>query len=206
MASVLPGAEFPDETRNGDRKYLTFHVRGHEKCFVLDSSSGSQFAVLDNNTTSRLAVLADLAAVRLEAVVDFAEMAKRRKKRKTNFGIFSVSINLLGPGSLSTEVATRLGTVSGYLQHPKTVAEGIEYQNPQFLRFQDDNSQMQNLVGIVGNLHLARRARVADELDRILESLAEASSDYELPPCDGLMTPLKRYALVSMLPCQIWIY
>ncbi|KAK4096483.1 hypothetical protein N658DRAFT_569839 [Parathielavia hyrcaniae] len=109
------------------------------------------------------------------------------------FGIFSVSINVLGPASLSSEVATRLGSVSGYLQHPKKLAEGIEYQNPQFLRFQGDNTQMQHLVGIVGNLPLALRARASDELDRIMETLANVSCDYELPPCDELNTTLKRH-------------
>src|SRR6516225_8593886 len=101
MASILPHAKFPDDVRDGDRGCLTFHVRRFEGCFVLDSRSGSQFAVLDNDTTSKLAVLADLAAVRVEAVVDFAEITKRRKKKKSNFGIFSVSINILGPASLS---------------------------------------------------------------------------------------------------------
>jgi hypothetical protein len=63
---------------------------------------------------------------------------------------------------------------------------------------------MQNLVGIVGNLPLALRVRAADELDRILESLAEVSIDHELQHCDGLITTLKRYANVSMLLCSIW--
>jgi hypothetical protein len=119
MASAVPGADVPVEIRKVDQGYVGFHVRRHEiGCFVIESSNGLQFAVLDTDTTSKLALLADLQAVRLEAVLNSAEIAKRRKNKKTGFGIFSVSINILGPASLSKEVATRLGSATGYLVSP----------------------------------------------------------------------------------------
>ena len=160
---------------------------------MLDTRSAPQFAVLDTSTTSKLAVLADLMDIRLEGVLDSAEVLKRRTKQKTKRKTFALSINILGPASLSGEVGTRLGKVSGYLQHPKTVAEGIEYQNPQFLRFAEDSPHMQQFVGITSQSPLVLRSRAADELEKILGSLADVSSGYELDPCEGLVSPLKEY-------------
>jgi len=190
---VLPEAKFPDELCSGDAQYAILHIRRHQAGLVLDARSAPQFAVVDTGTTSKLAVLADLTDVCLEGVIDSAEVVKRQKKQKTKRKTFALSINISGPASLAGEVGTRLGKVSGYLQHPKTVAEGIEYRNPQFLCFAEDSAHMQHFVGITNHSPLALRSRAADELERILGSLAEVSSDYELDPCDGLISPLKGY-------------
>ena len=198
MAAVLPDAKFPDELFSGDSQHAILRIRRFEGCLVLDAENASQFAVLDTGTTSKLAALADLIDVNFEGVLDSAEFAKRRTKQKIKVKTFQVSVNILGPVFLSGNVATRLGKVSAYLQHPKTVAEGVEYQNPQFLRFTEDSSHMHHLVGLTSHSPFALRIRAVDTLERILGSLADLSSDYELHACEGLVSPLKKY--VPILP------
>jgi hypothetical protein len=189
MASVLPGAHLPSSIRDGDERYTTFHLRAFHSCFVLDSANCSQFAVLDKGTTAKLSALHDLDSVRFEAVVDRSEITKRRTKSTTKIRVFPLSVNILGPESLSKEVARLLGAASGYLQHPMTVPRGVKYQNPQFFRFKGDDVNMDDFVGTVGNVSSA-----VTEYARIMESLGEVSfdNDFELPPCNGLTTPLKR--------------
>ncbi|KAL2121758.1 hypothetical protein VTJ04DRAFT_2213 [Mycothermus thermophilus] len=190
MASVLSGAHLPSSIRDGDERYTTFHLRAFNSCFVLDSANCSQFAVLDNDTTAKLSALHDLDSVRFEGVVDRSEITKRRTKSTTKIQVFPLSVNILGPESLSKEVARLLGAASGYLQHPMTVPRGVKYQNPQFFRFKGDDVNMDDFVGTVGNVSSA-----VTEYARIMESLGEVSfdNDFELPPCNGLTTPLKRH-------------
>ncbi|KAL2271350.1 hypothetical protein VTJ83DRAFT_721 [Remersonia thermophila] len=195
MASLLSDADFPSSMRVSTERFATFHVRKHNECFVLDSTNRPQFGVLDNSTTRMLTAVANLEAVRLEAVVECAQALKRPKKATARTKIFRLSINILGPAFLSNELATRLGHVDGYLQHPMTVPQGIRYENPQYFRSRSDRSGMDHLVGTSGKSSMTLITQPADTFSKMMEDLSEVSCNerYKVPPCEGLITPLQEH-------------
>lgn len=125
---------------------------------------------------------------------------KRRKGIKKDAVLEGMSVNVFGPRDKAVEddAADRLGDVSAFLQHPRKLSREVVYSNPQWLALPGYDRNMNHLVGtyINDDSLWAVRARIASEINGILDSLDEVSSEESLPfyPPLGLKSRLKRYA------------
>ncbi|KAF3765676.1 hypothetical protein M406DRAFT_257710 [Cryphonectria parasitica EP155] len=187
-AACLDGANVLDEVLPGRScgTFIRLNVEAKDSYYLLLSGSGSSFAVLDTRTIDTL-VAARHLPLRFEAVVDISSIPKRQKTQKRRSQQFGLSLNIYGPKIMADEVSTLLSAApSAYLQHPKALAPDIEYFNPQFLRFADDHSDMQKYVGITNSSPWSDRRQMSDEINDILNSLAEvgAESDFQVQPCE----------------------
>lgn len=171
---------------------MTFPLRKREKFYVLESSNGLELASLDTRSITQLAALEALPFVRFEAAIDTGTVSKRRKVSSSKPEPLNLSINIFGPKSTADDVGRRLSKASAFLQHPKTVPVGIEYYNPQFLVFPEDDTDMKNFIGITNTPAWAQRIKISDEVGDIMDSLVNVATDSEWQSPIGLVSLLKE--------------
>ncbi|KAF5004201.1 hypothetical protein FDECE_9283 [Fusarium decemcellulare] len=173
-------------------EHLLRRVETSGRNFTLRSGRDEEFAILDTRSISRLAALNNVPSIQFEALVAVNEFSKRRRHGAKRKKSFPISINILGPQDTSSEVATRLSKVSGFLHHPKSLEMGIQYSNPQYFRLPGDDLDMNDFVGLGCSLSRARKAKVSEEISEILESLTAVEADHLSLP-EGLLSQLKPY-------------
>lgn len=171
---------------------MTFPLRKKDKYYVLESSNGLELASLDTRSITQLAALEALPFVRFEAVIDTGTISKRRKGSRRKPEPLNLSINVFGPKSTADDVGRRLSKVSAFLQHPKIVPLGIEYYNPQFLVFPEEDTDMKDFIGITNTPAWAQRIKISDEVGDIMDSLVDVVTDSEWQPPTGLVSLLKE--------------
>ncbi|KAF4454892.1 hypothetical protein F53441_2685 [Fusarium austroafricanum] len=187
-ASLAPGDTYLTECQG----FYKFSVKNNGRNFTLQRGEGEDFAVLDTKTIGRLATLDDLPLIWFEALGAANEFSKRRKQRKQRTTHFLVSINIFGPPDASCEVSTRLTKVSAFLQHPKWLEPGVQYSNPQYFRLPGEDPDMTGFVGFGSTPARERNAKISEEVEAILDSLATVTEgDFNLP--EGLRSQLKPY-------------
>ncbi|KAI0907155.1 SNF2 family N-terminal domain-containing protein [Ustulina deusta] len=173
--------------------FTNFCVQAKDHIHVLCSENGDEFAVLDTRTASRLSALSETPMLRFEAVVRSSVFLKRQRISKQVSQSFQLSINIFGSMSTADDVAYQLSKVSAYLQHPESLHSEVEYHNPQFLTFANEEFNMRDFVGTVNNSPcVLDTTSISEEVGRILESLAYtdvATEKLEFPT--GLTAELK---------------
>lgn len=135
--------------------------------------------MLDTQCSNRLRAIEGLDSVRFDAIIEAAAFNKRKKAKRAKPTPISLSINVYGPPSIADEVGCKLSATSGFLQHPRALSQSVDYRNPQLLEFSDDETEMRALVGIANDSPSAQRARISDEISRILDSLSDETSSME---------------------------
>ncbi|KAK3491228.1 SNF2 family N-terminal domain-containing protein [Neurospora hispaniola] len=115
-----------------------------------------------------------------------------------------MSVNVYGSQDKAVEhdAADKLGKVAAFLQHPRELSREVVYSNPQWLTLPGRDRNMNHLVGtyINDDSLWAARARIANEINGILDSLDEMSSEAALqfyPPL-GLRSKLKRHQIQAV--------
>jgi hypothetical protein len=172
--------------------FITFPLGRKDTYYVLESSHGLELALLDTRSNTQLVALQALDFVRFEAAIDSGTVSKRRKRSKRRKEPLNLSINIFGPKSSADDVGGRLSKVSAFLQHPKTVPLGVEYYNPQFLVFPEDDTNMNDFVGITNASAWAQRIKISDEVGDIMDSLGDITTEGEWQPPTGLLSLLKK--------------
>lgn len=159
---------------------------------MLSSDTGTELAILDTQTASKLSALGNISTVRFAAIVQSNILTKRQKRSNPGLQVFSLSINILGVKSAADAVSRQLSKLSAYLQHPESLQIGIEYHNPQFLTFGDENINMNELIGMGNNYHWNSKNKISEEIGNIFESLGNVTVGKSSLPFEGLTSILKR--------------
>lgn len=168
--------------------------------FCLSSEDGTAVAVVDQRTQNWLAALDHIPNVRFDALLAAGSLIKRGKGIKKGTVLDGISVNVYGPQDKAVEhdAADKLGKVAAFLQHPRELSREVVYPNPQWLALPGRDRNMNHLVGTYINDDplWAVRARIANEVNDILDSLDEVPRDPTLPfdPPSGLKSTLKKYA------------
>ncbi|KAI1355975.1 SNF2 family N-terminal domain-containing protein [Xylaria sp. FL0043] len=149
--------------------------------------------MLDTGTASKLMTLKVIPTVRFEALINSNVFTKRQRRGDQQLKSFDVSINIFGPRSVSDDVGHRLSAVSAYLQHPKSLDSDIEYRNPQFLTFGDEDPGMRSLIGLGHDVGWQPKINSIEEIGRILDSLMHVAIDGDLRLPPGLISQLKGH-------------
>ncbi|KAI1775100.1 SNF2 family N-terminal domain-containing protein [Hypoxylon cercidicola] len=173
--------------------FTTFCLRPEGEHFMLYSDIGTEFAVLDTRTGSQLNALRNTSMVRFEAIVQSSTFTKRQKRGQSKSQTFSLSVNLLGMKSTAKAVGCQLSELSAYLQHPRSLQPGIEYLNPQFLTFADENVNMNELIGIGNKCHWNSTNKISEEIGNIFESLGNVTVEENSVSLEGLISALKKH-------------
>lgn len=178
----------------GHGGFLIFDIHGREDHHVLSwPHSQEDFGVLDTQSSNLLRSTSDVESVRFTALVEVAVLSKRKKGNTSKPKPISISINVYGPESVAEDVGRRFSDSSAFLQHPKSLSQGIRYQNPHFLEYSEDESDMSALIGVTNDSPSARRARISDEISSILDCLTDApgSMDIDYNHPKGLLSQLE---------------
>ncbi|KAH6873890.1 SNF2 family N-terminal domain-containing protein [Thelonectria olida] len=197
--SALPSPDSPDGdelsgcSNTSFEGFVTFVLGKRDGYYILESSHGIELALLDVSSSTKLVALQGIPFVRSEAVVDASTVSKRRIKSKRRREPLHLSINIFGPMSSADDVGTRLSKVSAFLQHPKTVPQGVEYHNPQFLIFPEDDTNMNDFIGITNASAWAQKIKISDEVGEIMDSLDDIATESEWQPPTGLVSLLKKH-------------
>ena len=88
---------------------------------------------MHSRTATTLQTLQDVPSIRLEAVFigeDSDGLTQQYKKGKKT--IFSISIDIYGPGRAAEDVGKRLSKAHTYLQHPIYLDGNVPYNNPHY--------------------------------------------------------------------------
>ncbi|KAI1120104.1 SNF2 family N-terminal domain-containing protein [Nemania abortiva] len=134
-----------------------------------------------------------IPTVRFEALINSHVFTKRQRRGDPQSNSFDVSINIFGPRSVSDDVGHRLSAVSAYLQHPKSLDSDIEYRNPQFLTFGDEDPGMRSLIDLGHDVGWQPKINSIEEIGRILDSLTHVAIDGDLRLPAGLISQLKGH-------------
>ncbi|KAK3950193.1 SNF2 family N-terminal domain-containing protein [Pseudoneurospora amorphoporcata] len=199
-----------DSKIQGQTKRASFFIFplkriGHSFCIFLDDETA--LAVADQRTQKWLAALDPVPNARFEALFPAGSLTKRQKIPKKGVPIVldGMSVNIFGPqnGVVEKDAGKRLRQVSAFLQHPMELASNIQYYNPQFFVRPGRDRCITHLVGkcVVNNSHVAVRAKIANEVNSIFESLGGEPLDEGLqfiPPM-GLSSELKRHQIQALL-------
>jgi tryptophan synthase beta subunit len=98
-----------------------------------------------------------------------SDLRKVTKKSKTK-----LSINILGPESLSENVAATLDENKVFLQHPYALEAGVDYINPHFYQ-PAGRMVMTHMVGM--DQEQLKAKQLSDEVDGILASLDSPANE-----------------------------
>ncbi|KAH9238258.1 hypothetical protein K456DRAFT_1828223 [Colletotrichum gloeosporioides 23] len=205
FGALYGGAALPDPTQKAFDERSRVECAGCEGFFLFDIlKKGSYhticwpgdseiFAELDTQSHKQLQTIYDVHSVRFKAVAEEAAVSKRKRAIAASPKPIDVSINVYGLRSVADEVGTRLSASSIFLQHPKALPLEIEYNNPQFLEFSEDEADMKALVGITNDSPSAQRAKMSEEISNILDCLTEGADNDNIDYCQlkGLQSQLK---------------
>lgn len=178
--------------------------------FCLSSENGTAVAVVDHRTQNWLAALDHIPDVRFDALLAAGPLIKRVRGIKKDAVLDGISVNVFGPQDKAVEddAANKLAQVSAFLQHPRELSREVIYSNPQWLVLPGQGREMNDLVGtyINDDSSWAVRARVANEINGILDSLDEVPSEEALlfVSPQGLTSKLKRYAFFPASPLRAY--
>ncbi|KAL3470719.1 hypothetical protein BJX99DRAFT_263989 [Aspergillus californicus] len=165
--------------------------RKDNRCFILQDPGQSPFAILDTSTTTALNSLQGLDGLTFAAVP--RPLAGNQQNANP---VVSVSINIYGPHRHCRQVGSRLTKLKHHLQHPDIIAPGLRYENPQYFRRPDVQSDMNHFVK---PLHRARQTSqsVRSEVENILDTLDTTFSDDDIPFSNQLLTPLLKHQQIG---------
>ncbi|KHE85606.1 hypothetical protein GE21DRAFT_3720, partial [Neurospora crassa] len=185
--------------------FVSFPVTRFGSFFCLSSESGTAIAIVDQRTQNWLAALDHIPNVRFDALLAAGSLIKRGKGIKKGAVLEGMSVNVYGPQNKAVEddAADKLGKVAAFLQHPRELSREVVYSNPQWLALPGRDRNMNHLVGtyINDDSLWAVRARIASEINSIMGSLDEVSSEESLsfgPPL-GLKSKLKRHQIQAVI-------
>ncbi|KAK1773861.1 SNF2 family N-terminal domain-containing protein [Copromyces sp. CBS 386.78] len=185
--------------------FVSFPVTIFGGLFCLSSQDGRAFAVVDQRTQNWLKALDHIPDVRFDALFATGPLLKRWKGVKKGAVLDGMSVNVFGPQdkAAADNAADKLAQVSAFLQHPRELSREVVYSNPQWLVLPGYSREMNDLVGtyINDDSSWAVRARVANEINGILDSLDEVPSEeaLRLVPPQGLTSKLKRHQVQAVL-------
>ncbi|KAK0647034.1 SNF2 family N-terminal domain-containing protein [Cercophora newfieldiana] len=149
----------------------------------------------------KLKALKGSEGIQLEAVVDASVFSKRPRSpsKQQNGWTFLLSVNVYGPPHQSSDVATRLSTVSAYLQHPYSLPGNMRYDNPQFFKLPGVAVDMNTFVG-TAQLLASRKAELAEDVFRVLDSdsLLSGEGDSDQLTIEGLKTALHKHQEIAV--------
>ncbi|CAI0652968.1 unnamed protein product [Colletotrichum noveboracense] len=216
FGALYGGAALPDPTQKAFDERSRVECAGCEGFFLFDIlKKGSYhticwpgdseiFAELDTQSHKQLQTIYDVHSVRFKAVAEEAAVSKRKRAIAASPKPIDVSINVYGLRSVADEVGTRLSASSIFLQHPKALPLEIEYNNPQFLEFSEDEADMKALVGITNDSPSAQRAKMSEEISNILDCLTEGADNDNIDYCQlkGLQSQLKPLDDKESLPVR----
>ncbi|KAK3396766.1 SNF2 family N-terminal domain-containing protein [Sordaria brevicollis] len=187
--------------------FISFAVTRTGGFFCLSSEEGAAIAVVDRRTQTWLSAISHIPDVKFQALLTAGIVSKRKKRFKKDVVLDGLSVNVFGPSNKAVEddVADKLDKVSAYLQHPRALSQEIQYSNPQWSALSShlDDRDMNDWVGtyINDDSSWAVRARIASEINGILDSLDDVPSEETLqfvsPP--GLTSELKRHQIQAIL-------
>ncbi|KAI2462808.1 SNF2 family N-terminal domain-containing protein [Annulohypoxylon bovei var. microspora] len=175
-------------------QFVYLNLRQKDHLYVLCSVDSADFAYLDTRTVSKLNTLRGVPTVRFEAVIQSSVFTKRQRGSKLGPQLFPVSINIFGSKSAADDAASRLSNCSICLQHPKSLYAEVEYHNPQFLTFDDDeNLNMSGFIGMENDSPWALKINISEVIGSILESLTEVATEEILELPTALTSTLKKH-------------
>lgn len=178
--------------------------------FCLLSEDGRAFGVVDKRTQHWLAALDHIPDVRFDALVATGPLLKRGKGLQKGAVLDGISVNVFGPQdkAVGDDAADKLARVSAFLQHPRELSPDVVYSNPQWLVLRGQDRKMNHLVGtyVSDDSSWAVRARIANEINGILDSLDEVPSEEALQfvSPQGLTSKLKKYASTLTSPLHTY--
>jgi len=178
-----------------ESSFSIFSIRSDKGCYLVSFKDGKDAAILDVETTSKLRALKS-HPVRFDAVLQSNIFSKSHSDSGGSAKIIPLSINIFGPKRCAEDIASQLAKVSGFLQHPKMLNPGIEYYNPQYLAFPDETIDMNEFVDTGKDTARAQKVKISEEVEDILDSLAEFTYDTNFQRPAGLVTTLRRLAII----------
>jgi len=136
------------------------------------AGSNGDLGIVDRITASYISSLQHLKDLTFEAVVPVLAVEGLGKAKKKV--VIEISVNILGPESLSNNVGDSLERVSAHLQHPLFLRPGIRYINPHYFYLDREARDLRHLVGPrVGD---PEAKRISDTVEDALASLDSPSS------------------------------
>ncbi|KAK4159590.1 SNF2 family N-terminal domain-containing protein [Cladorrhinum sp. PSN259] len=137
----------------GDEEHIPLNLSLEEMSWTLSTISGHLIAVLNSKSSSTLANLHDIGPVRYLCFVQRLQLQNGMEElqKSPDKVRLTVDITILGPQSLSDEVATTLRDGRLYLQDPYTVPEPYEYRNPQYFDIQHSNFDLLAIAASSGD-------------------------------------------------------
>lgn len=183
-----------------DAPFIYFDIRKNHNVYLLYFDDGVESAVLDNQTIDNLNGLKVGSTVRFEAVVQSSVFTKRQRGRNRLPQLFALSINVYGTNSSADGISSQIAKLSIYLQHPRSLYAEVEYRNPQYLIFNNEDIDMRQLIGIGSDSPQISQMKISKEVENILESLTGVNFTGEKFEVPGTLTSkLKEQVFVRRI-------
>lgn len=117
----------------------TLHISRDSETWAIYSSESVMLGVINHKTASNLTSLPSGDQLVYEAFMETSKLDETidsylRGNKKVQF---DVTVNIMGPGSISEAVGQQLSERRLFLQRPYQLPEGIAYSNPQYLAIDD---------------------------------------------------------------------
>ncbi|KAK8102537.1 DNA repair protein RAD5B, partial [Apiospora sp. TS-2023a] len=103
--------------------------------------------ILDVVTADILKSLCQRPQIVHTAVLDASALPKHSNKKKPQYIVVDISINLSGPKDMIDDVGTAVTNASGFLQHPCFLPVAMPYINPHYFYPSDARTDLAHLVG-----------------------------------------------------------
>lgn len=195
----------------------TLHISRDSDTWAIYSSDNVMLGVMNQRTASNLASLPSGDQLAYEAFMETSKLDETidsylRGNRKVQF---DVTVNVIGPGSISDAVGQQLSERRLFLQRPYQLPEGIEYSNPQYLAIDDqiddgledydcEGGGVSNTDPLDGD-----QLPVQDDLDGQLWSIFDSSSLPEemvrIEINQSIHTTLMEYVLYPCETIRGWV-
>ncbi|KAF3937496.1 hypothetical protein ABW19_dt0201046 [Dactylella cylindrospora] len=170
-------------------RFCNFHVTKRGEIYKLGQSlayADNGFGRLDNITASYLDSLQNIQGVTFQAVISSPQVEKipreksqKKTQKKTRIDL---TINIFGPEAIAEEVGDALSGVSGYLQHPVYLEDGIKYANPHYFYPGDTMEDIRHLIGPIPIDE--KSERVSQGIAGLLASLEKRTPLSQRPDVD----------------------
>ena len=160
---------------------------------MMISSAQTEFAILSSKTTEILRSLSDLEGLRFEAILESEMMdrpGQRWMKKGEVLGI-TVSINVYGPSSISNDVGKSLSNAGVYLQHPSSLDEHIEYNNPHYFQLPNRHTKWRTNAYSHQEPKASRRPKEVN-IAEVFQSIGSGHDLQSINVTAQIKTPLLR--------------
>ncbi|KAI1449012.1 P-loop containing nucleoside triphosphate hydrolase protein [Annulohypoxylon stygium] len=126
--------------------------------------------------------------MKASTVVQSSVFTKRQRGRNRLPQLFALSINVYGTNSSADGISSQIAKLSIYLQHPRSLYAEVEYRNPQYLIFNNEDIDMRQLIGIGSDSPQISQMKISKEVENILESLTGVNFTGEKFEVPGTLT------------------